>query len=99
MRFEIEDQELRRLYEEPAFRAPQLGSDVTKQFRRKMQLIAAAPDERDLYAMRGLRLEKLAGNRKGQHSIRLNDQFRLILRFEDDDEGRFVSVVEITDYH
>ncbi len=99
MRFSFESDELRRLYTEPDFRVPALGHDITRQFRKKMQFLAAANDERDLYRSRGLRLEKLAGNRVGQHSIRLNDQFRLILRFTTDDAGRVLIIVEITDYH
>ncbi len=99
MRVEFADEDLRRLYTEPAFRLAGLGTDLTKQFRKKVQLLEAAVDDRDLYALRGLRLEKLAGDRAGQHSIRLNDQWRLILRFETDTEGRLVVVVEIVDYH
>jgi toxin HigB-1 len=98
VRHRFEDDELRRLYEDPDFHHPRVGPDVTKQFRKKMQLIDAATDERDLYALRGLRLEKLAGDREGQHSIRLNDQFRLILRFDTDDDGRLVVIIELTDY-
>ncbi len=98
MRFRFEDRNLARLYTEPGFRLPAVGPDLVRQFRKKMQLIDAANDERDLYALRGLRLEKLVGNREGQHSIRLNDQFRLILRFTKDDDGRVVVVIEITDY-
>ena len=99
MRFKFDDDDLQRLYNDPDFRLPRLGSDVTKQFRKKMQLLASAKDERDLYALRGLHLEKLVKKRAGQHSIRLNDQFRLILRFTTDREGRLVTVLEITDYH
>lgn len=99
MRIEFEDDDLRQLYTDAAFRAPSLGPDLTKQFRKKVQLVAAAADERDLYNLRGLHLEKLAGARSGQRSIRLNDQFRLILRFDTDHDGRLVVVVELTDYH
>lgn len=99
MRFSFEDDDLERLYSDPSFRAPRLGADLTKQFRKAMQLIVAAKDDRDLRNYRGLRLEKLDGKRQGQHSVRLNDQFRLILRFETDDDGRVVTIVELTDYH
>ncbi|NOM65205.1 hypothetical protein EU799_05660 [Corynebacterium silvaticum] len=47
--------------------------------------------------MRSLRLERLKGNRAGTSSIRLNDQFRLIIKFETDDEGRIVIVIEMVD--
>jgi len=43
----------------------------------------------------GNRLEKLAGDRKGQYSIRINDQFRLCFRWQ----GRDAHDVEIVDYH
>ena len=61
--------------------------------------LRAATDERDLHAMRSLRLEQLKGNRAGTSSIRLNDQFRLIIRFKTNDEGRMVIVIEMVDYH
>ena len=99
MRIRFEDDDLERLYVDVSFHHPRLGSDLTKQFRKKMQFIVAAIDDRDLRNYRGLRLEKLDGDRQGQHSIRLNDQFRLILRLETDDEGRLVIIVELTDYH
>lgn len=99
MRIEFEDEDLQQLYVDPTFHDPRLGRDLVKQFRKCMQLLVAAVDERDLYSLRGLRLEKLAGDRLGQHSVRVNDQFRLILRFETDDAGRLVIIIELTDYH
>lgn len=99
VRFSFEDDDLERLYSDASFRDPRLGLALTKQFRKAMQLIVAAKDDRDLRNYRGLRLEKLDGKRQGQHSVRLNDQFRLILRFGTDDDGRLVTIVELTDYH
>lgn len=99
MRLEFEDDDLRRLYADAEFHLPRLGPDVVRHFRRKIAVIAAALDERDLLAMRSLRLERLVANRLGQHSIRLNDQWRLILRFRTDDDGRVAVIVEVVDYH
>ena len=99
MRIRFEDDDLERLYTDISFHHPRFSRDLIKQFRKKMQLLVAAIDDRDLRNYRGLRLEKLDADRVGQHSIRLNDQFRLILRFETDDEGRLVVIVEMTDYH
>ena len=99
MQIRFEDKDLERLYSEPSFHHPRLGPAVTKQFRKSMQLVVGANDERDLRNLRGLRLEKLDGNRQGQHSIRLGEQFRLILRLETSDDGRVVTIVELTDYH
>lgn len=64
-----------------------------------MAAIAAAVDERDLRALKGFRYEKLKGERKGEHSIRLNDQFRLIVQQETDEGGKYLLVIDIDDYH
>jgi toxin HigB-1 len=64
-----------------------------------MQAIRAANDERDLAAVRGNRFEKLQGSRSHQYSIRLNDQYRLVLEFEGSGQNKTVVVVGIEDYH
>lgn len=99
MRFEFEDEDLRRLYEEPDFVMPRLGGELVKAYRKKLGFIAAAESELDLRNYKALHFEKLAGGRSGQHSIRLNKQWRLILRLETDGYGRVVIIVEIVDYH
>ena len=58
-------------------------------------MLDAAKQLSDLVAPRGNRLEVLRGNRKGQHSIRINDQWRLCFVWKDGDAYQ----VEITDYH
>ena len=69
-------------------------------FRRRVDQIRQAPDERDFYTMRSYRFEKLSGNRGGQHSIRLNDQWRLIVEFEKKKGAtKAIYVVEIADCH
>lgn len=99
MRIEFDDKDLRRLYEDRTFRLRQFGPDITKQYRKAIGVVVAARDERDIRALKSLRLEKLRGDRDGQHSIRLNDQWRLILEFRQDDQGRVVVIVSISDYH
>ena len=99
MRLAFEDDNLRRLYEERNFVLPRLGSDAVKAFRKKMGFLEAAESESDLRNYRALHFEKLRGGRVGQHSIRLNRQWRLILRIETDAEGRLLVIVEIVDYH
>ncbi|MGA2499003.1 MAG: type II toxin-antitoxin system RelE/ParE family toxin [Tepidisphaeraceae bacterium] len=96
MRFRFASSKLRILYETGTGRFP---PDVVRGFFRVMSIIAEAADERDLYAFNGLRYEKLKGDRVGQHSLRLNDQWRLILRPVSDVDGRVMLVVEIVDYH
>lgn len=63
--------------------------------RRKLLQIDAAPRLDDLRVPPGNRLEALAGDRKGQHSIRVNDQWRICFVWKADG----VHNVEIVDYH
>ncbi len=99
MRIRFEDGGLRRLYEQPDAVAPGLGPEVTRAFRKKVGFVAAAQSELDLRNYRALRFKKLKGSRAGQHSIRLNRQWRLILRKEEDASGPLLIIVEIDDYH
>lgn len=99
MRLVFDDDNLRRLYEEPDFVLSSVGPDLTKAYRKKLGLLAAATSELDLRSFTSLHFEKLSGDRAGQHSIRLNKQWRLILRLETDDQERVLIIVEIVDYH
>lgn len=71
------------------------GAAVRVIARRKLDLIGAAADIRDLSIPPGNRLEKLKGDLAGFYSIRINDQFRIIFRFA----AGNASAVQITDYH
>ena len=68
---------------------------IQAQAERKLQMLDAATDVTDLRSPPGNRLEKLAGDRSGQWSIRINQQWRVCFRFENGD----VHDVEIVDYH
>jgi len=63
--------------------------------RRKLLMIDAAIAIEDLRSPPGNHLEKLSGNRKGQYSIRINDQWRICFVWKSGDAYQ----VEITDYH
>ncbi|MCK4766614.1 MAG: type II toxin-antitoxin system RelE/ParE family toxin [Candidatus Aminicenantes bacterium] len=69
--------------------------DLKKRARRKLEMIHYAHDLRDLISPPGNRLKALKGNRKGQHAIRINDQWRICFRFQN---GNAYDV-EVTDYH
>ena len=62
---------------------------------RKLQMLDFAKKLEDLRNLPGNRLEALKGERKGQYSIRINDQFRICFKWRDSDAHQ----VEITDYH
>ena len=59
-----------------------IGKAMWSVVRRKLDHVNAAARLGDLRAPPGNRLESLAGNRKGQHSIRVNEQYRITFRFE-----------------
>jgi toxin HigB-1 len=63
--------------------------------RRKLEALDAAETLNDLRAPPANRLEALKGGRKGQHSIRINDQWRVCFRWTNDGPAE----VEIVDYH
>ena len=71
---------------------------VVKAFRRRIWQIRAFHDERDFYSNNGLNFEKYQSV-PGHYSVRLNDQYRLILRFEEHTERKTVVIVAIGDYH
>ena len=97
MDFEFEDDELERLYTEPKFTGG-YGQAIVKVFRKRMQLIRAAVDERDFYALKSLHFEKLEG-RGNQRSMRLNKQWRLIVELVEEGGRKTVRVIGIEDYH
>lgn len=63
--------------------------------RRKLDQINRVAGLRELAVPPGNRLERLKGDRRGQHSIRINDQYRICFRWE----VGLAEDVEITDYH
>jgi proteic killer suppression protein len=69
--------------------------DVHRVALRKLLVLDAAERLEDLRMVQGNRLERLGGNRKGQHSIRINDQWRICFRWS----GGDAHDVEVTDYH
>jgi toxin HigB-1 len=92
------DESLRRLESDPAFEGG-FGREVVRAFRKRMQMIRGARDERDFYALKSLHFEKLKGDREGQYSMRLNQQWRLILEIEKRSNSSTVVIVSIVDYH
>src|SRR5258708_40126473 len=76
-----------------------LSAAIVKAYRRRIQGIRAARDVRDFYAMRSLNFEKLKGKRQHQYSMRLNDQFRLVVEIAELVEGKKIRIVGIEDYH
>ncbi|MBN9604986.1 MAG: type II toxin-antitoxin system RelE/ParE family toxin [Actinomycetales bacterium] len=71
------------------------GPELQRAANRKLRMLDAAGELEDLRIPPGNRLEKLSGNRRGQHSIRVNDQWRICFRWT----STGPTGVEIVDYH
>lgn len=69
--------------------------DVAKRAARKLEYVHLATSLDDLKVPPGNHLHPLKGDRKGQHAIAVNDQWRICFRFEDGDAYN----VEVCDYH
>jgi proteic killer suppression protein len=77
-------------------RAPKgFPADLVRAAQRKLQMLDAARTLNDLRTPYANRLEALKEDRKGQHAIRINDQWRLVFRWQGDGAEQ----VEIIDYH
>jgi len=72
-----------------------LPQDIQRIARKKLVILDATQELNDLRIPPGNRLEALRGDRKGQHSIRINDQWRICFKRRDGNAHD----VEITDYH
>ncbi|MCO6429954.1 MAG: type II toxin-antitoxin system RelE/ParE family toxin [Deltaproteobacteria bacterium] len=70
-------------------------SSIQRVARRKLEMLEAAKQLSDLKSPPGNRLEQLRGDRSGQYSIRVNDQFRICFRWSENAAWD----VEIVDYH
>jgi toxin HigB-1 len=96
--YRITDDTLNRVYTTSGFTGG-FPAGVVKVFRKRMQTIIAAPDERTFYQMKSLHFEKLKGDRSDEHSMRINDQWRLIVELEGEAPDKTVVVKQIEDYH
>ena len=76
-------------------RSRKLPHDIQQVALRKLRMLNNARTLQDLSSPPANRLEKLSGDRAGQYSIRINDQWRICFEWQDGDARE----VEITDYH
>lgn len=89
----FKDAETEKIYQRE--RSRKLPSDIQQVALRKLRMINNAINLNDLRVPPANRLEKLSGNRAGQYSIRINDQWRICFEWR----GSDALDVEITDYH
>ena len=96
MKVAFKTRELERLYTTPlgGLKGKQkFSKEVIKQYQAKVKILIATEMLKDLYSFRSLNFEALSGNRKGQFSIRLNKQYRLII-VKAEDEIMEIEIIE-----
>lgn len=100
MKFDFADKKLRLLFTSLEG-ADDYPESVVESFFEVVQVIKNAKDERDLYALKSLRYEKLQGRRgqRGERSLRLNNQWRLIVKPERATDGKIVWVLSISNHY
>jgi proteic killer suppression protein len=89
----FKDKETEKIYSREGSR--KLPVDIQQVALRKLRMINNAKNLNDLKIPPANNLEKLKGDREGQHSIRINDQWRICFKWKDGDAHE----VEIADYH
>jgi toxin HigB-1 len=89
----FKDEEAARLFRRQFSR--KLPQDIQRIARRKLEILDGAETLQDLRIPPANRLEQLSGDREGQYSIRINDQWRICFEWRDSD----VYNAEIVDYH
>jgi toxin HigB-1 len=98
MRVRCDDEKLALVETDQAHRL-RLPVPVVQAARRKLRILRNAADERELYAMKSLHYEKLDGARQGQRSIRLNEQWRMIIRVDQECQPVELVLLEISNHY
>jgi proteic killer suppression protein len=94
----FKEQKLDRLEVDAAFDAG-FSREIVRAYRKYLQIIRSAPDDRVFYNLKSLHFEKLKGARSHEHSMRLNKQWRLVIELEGIAPNKLVAVISIEDYH
>lgn len=93
-----DDSDLERLETDPEYTRG-LEKPLVRAFRKVLLIVRGVRNETELYQWRSLRFEKLKGKRDHQRSLRLNDQWRVVVEIVKGADGNTVVVKGIEDYH
>lgn len=98
MRIEYADERMARICTAEAHKLG-LPIAVIRAAQRKLILLEQAPDERTLRNWKSLNYKKLSGEREGQRSVRINDQYRIVFELLEDERPPAIRILEIDDTH
>jgi proteic killer suppression protein len=98
MEIKFSTSDLRRLAEDATF-AGDFPREVVVKYRMRLQTIAAATDERTFYALKSLHFEKLKGKRSHQRSMRLDNNWRLIVEIEKGSPKNTICIMGIENHY
>lgn len=98
MRIEYGDERLSRICTAEAHKLG-LPIAVTRQAQKKLIQMEQAPDERTLRNWKSLNYKKLSGDREGQRSVKINDQYRIVFELLEDERPPAIRILEIDDIH
>jgi proteic killer suppression protein len=98
MEVQFSNDDLKRLEQEANFNGG-FSRAIVRAFRKVLNFIRQAVDERDFRGMRSLNFEKLKGDRSHQYSMRLNEQWRLIIEIVPSAPKNVINIIAIEDYH
>jgi proteic killer suppression protein len=98
MKVEFADDDLARICTDQAHKLG-LPVAVIRMARNRLIQLEAAHDERDLRNLKGLNYKKGKGVREGTHSIRINDQYRIVFTLSEEDRPPRIVVIKIGDTH
>jgi toxin HigB-1 len=94
----FDDDDLERLETDARFTA-RLPPEIVTAYRKALNYIRQAVDERDLRAKTSFHFEKLVADREGQFSLRLNRQWRLVVELEGESPIKTVVICAVENYH
>lgn len=98
MKVEFADDGLSQICTDQAYRLG-LPVAVIRTARTRIIQLEAARDERDLRNLKGLHYKKGKGERAGERSVRINDQYRIVFTLSDDEQPPIIRITEIGDTH
>ena len=98
MRLQFSSSKIRKLYVEEVG-SKRFPPEVVDAFFEVMAVIDTAESEQDLRSLKHLHFEKLKGKRSHQRSLKLHGGYRLVVQLLTDEQGKYLLVDEIEDYH